>query len=149
MFLGSHGFFFGLKEKRAALEAGKADAFVPRGRTSAGMSLRRTGRQQADVPRSFRTYSAVTPGPLFRIAGSPQSLIRYTSEHCNKSIAFPKLHVVLAVHLLGSTSRRLLVNAIELCGADHSPIPVHHEHFVPHDGSPEHKRGPHHNRMLG
>lgn len=28
VFLGSHGFFFGLKEKRAALEAGKADAFV-------------------------------------------------------------------------------------------------------------------------
>lgn len=28
VFLGSHGMFFGLKEKRAALEAGKADAFV-------------------------------------------------------------------------------------------------------------------------
>ncbi|HEV2532099.1 subclass B3 metallo-beta-lactamase [Phenylobacterium sp.] len=28
VFLGSHGMFFGMKEKRAALEAGKADAFV-------------------------------------------------------------------------------------------------------------------------
>jgi metallo-beta-lactamase class B len=28
VFLGSHGIFFGLKEKRAALEAGRADAFV-------------------------------------------------------------------------------------------------------------------------
>lgn len=39
----------------------------------------------------------------------------------NTPITFPKLHVVLATHLLGSTSRRLLVNAVKLCCADHLP----------------------------
>lgn len=58
---------------------------------------------------------------------------RCTSEHSNKSIAFPKLNVVLAMHLLGSTPRRLLVNAVELCRADHWSGAVHHKRFVPHD----------------
>ncbi|MGY3652024.1 hypothetical protein ACVWW2_007315 [Bradyrhizobium sp. LM4.3] len=64
---------------------------------------------------------------------APTFIRRCTSEHGNKSIAFPKLNVVLVMHLLGSASRRLLVNAVELCSADHLPAAVHHEHFVPHD----------------
>ncbi|WP_167772295.1 hypothetical protein [Bradyrhizobium frederickii] len=79
-------------------------------------------------------------GRLSKIARSPKIFIRCTSEHRNKSIAVPKLNVVLAMHLLGSTSRRLLVNAVKLCSADHAPTAVHHEHFVPHDGSPKRKR---------
>ncbi|WP_206734890.1 hypothetical protein, partial [Bradyrhizobium zhanjiangense] len=57
-------------------------------------------------------------------------------EDGDKPIPFPKLNVVLAMHLLGSTSRRLLVDAVELRGADHSAAAVHHEHSVPHDSSP-------------
>ncbi|MDH2347189.1 MULTISPECIES: hypothetical protein [unclassified Bradyrhizobium] len=57
-------------------------------------------------------------------------------KNSNEPATFPKLDVVLAVYFLNSTSRRLLVNAVKLCGADHSPAAVHHEHFVPHDGSP-------------
>lgn len=57
-------------------------------------------------------------------------------KHGDEPIAFPKLDVVLAMHLFGSTSRSLLVDAVELCGADHLPAAVHHEHSVPHDGSP-------------
>jgi hypothetical protein len=65
----------------------------------------------------------------------------------NTPITFPKLHVVLATHLLGSTSRRLLVNAVKLCCADHLPAAVHHKHFVPHDGSAIQKWDRHVNRM--
>ncbi|MFB6452094.1 hypothetical protein [Bradyrhizobium tunisiense] len=37
---------------------------------------------------------------------------RCTSKCSNEAITFPKLNVVLAIHLFGSTSRRLLVNAV-------------------------------------
>lgn len=60
---------------------------------------------------------------------------RCTSKDRDEPIPFPKLNVVLAMHLLGSTSRSLLIDAVELRGADHSSVAVHHEHSVPHDGS--------------
>jgi hypothetical protein len=64
---------------------------------------------------------------------APTFIRRCTSEHSNESIALPKLNVVLVMHLLGSASRRLLVNAVELCSADQLPAAVHHEHLVPHN----------------
>jgi len=83
------------------------------------------------VPRNARTNSAARPSIQDR-ALAPAFIRRCTSEHRNESIAFPKLNVVLVMHLLGSASRRLLVNAVELCSADHLPAAVHHEHLVPH-----------------
>ena len=58
VFLGSHGGFFGLKEKRAALDAGKADAFVDPAGCKAWFdtgyaAFRETlAKQQADVKGS-------------------------------------------------------------------------------------------------
>ncbi|MGY4429640.1 hypothetical protein ACVWWO_002117 [Bradyrhizobium sp. F1.13.1] len=66
--------------------------------------------------------------------------------HLRKPIAFPKLHVVLAIHLLGSTSRRLLVNTVKLCCADHLPQSTTNT-LYPHDGSPIQKGDRQVNRM--
>ncbi len=49
-------------------------------------------------------------------------LRRCTSKDGDEPIPFPKLNVVLAIHLLGSTSRSLLIDAVELRGADHSSV---------------------------
>ncbi|WFU25574.1 hypothetical protein QA649_05010 [Bradyrhizobium sp. CB1717] len=51
----------------------------------------------------------------------------YASKNGDEPISFPKLNVVLPAHLLGSTSRSLLVDAVELRGADHSPPAVHYK----------------------
>lgn len=50
---------------------------------------------------------------------------RCTSKYSNEAITFPKLKVVLAGHLFGSTSRRMLVNAVEL-RRNYLPTAVHH-----------------------
>jgi hypothetical protein len=87
----------------------------------------------AGVPHNVRTSTRPRDRPSIQDrALTPIFVRRCTSEHSNKSIAFPKLNVVLAMHLLGSTPRRLLVNAVELRHADHLPAAVHHECFVPH-----------------
>lgn len=69
--------------------------------------------------------------PIQDRALAPTFIRRCTSEHRNEPIAFPKLNVVLVMHFLGAAPRRLLVNAVELCSADHLPAAVHHEHLVP------------------
>src|SRR3954454_20731925 len=75
-----------------------------------------------------RDWPSIQDRPL-----APTFIRRCASEHSNESIAFPKLNFVLVMHLFGSASRRLLVNAVELCSADQLPAAVHHEHLVPHN----------------
>ena len=87
--------------------------------------------------------------PIQDRALAPTFIRRCTSEHRNEPIAFPKLNVVLVMHFLGAAPRRLLVNAVELCSADHLPAAVHHEHLVPHDAVRSKRVDHHRTRMSG
>ncbi|WP_407114238.1 hypothetical protein [Bradyrhizobium sp. LMG 9283] len=48
----------------------------------------------------------------------------------NEPVDFPKLNVVLATHLLGSISRRVLVNAVKLRGTSDELVYSAHIHRV-------------------
>lgn len=62
---------------------------------------------------NVRTNTAVTPAVYGMTEWSPRLFVRRcTSKYSNEAITSPKLKVVLA--RVGSTSRRLLVNAVEL-----------------------------------
>lgn len=88
-------------------------------------------------------------GRLCRTERSLRLFVRRCTSKYSNEATFPKLNVVLAIHWFGSTSRRLLINAVELGGANHVPAAVYHEHFVPHDAVPS-QRGssPHSNVRL-